>query len=46
MLALKLFEVGRLSSGKAGKLCSMAGGNFSSPPGVPGCPWWRWMVMS
>ncbi len=23
MLALKLFEVGRLSSGKAGKLCGM-----------------------
>lgn len=38
MLALKLFEVGRLSSGKAGKLCDMGRVEFlmaASRAGVP-----------
>jgi hypothetical protein len=38
MLALKLFEVGRLSSGKAGKLCNMGRVEFllaASRAGVP-----------
>jgi hypothetical protein len=39
ILALKLFELGRLSSGKAGKLCGMGGWNFSAPG-------WHWMTMS
>lgn len=38
MLALKLFEVGRLSSGKAGQLCGMGRVEFlfaASRAGVP-----------
>ena len=38
LLALKLFEVGRLSSGKAAELCPMSRGEFllaASRAGVP-----------
>ncbi|MDP2828242.1 MAG: UPF0175 family protein [Sulfuricellaceae bacterium] len=38
MLALKLFEVGRLSSGKAGKLCSMGRVEFLLAAGRAGVP--------
>ncbi|MDO9225785.1 MAG: UPF0175 family protein [Pseudomonadota bacterium] len=37
MLALKRFEVGRLSSGKAGEQCGWVGLNSFSPPGVLVC---------
>ena len=46
MLALKLFEVGRLSSGKAGNCAVWGGWNFSSRPGALGYRWWLWMMMS
>ncbi len=36
MLALKLFEVGRLSSGKAGKLCGMGRVEFLFAAGRAG----------
>ena len=36
MLALKLFEVGRLSSGKAGNLCGMGGVEFLLAAGRAG----------
>ena len=38
MLALKLFEVGRLSSGKAGKLCGMGRVEFLFAAGHAGVP--------
>ena len=38
MLALKLFEVGRLSSGKAGKLCGMGRVEFLFAAGRAGVP--------
>ena len=38
MLALKLFEVGRLSSGKAGKLCGMGRVEFLLVAGRAGVP--------
>ena len=38
MLALKLFEVGRLSSGKAGKLCDMGRVEFLLAAGRAGVP--------
>ena len=38
MLALKLFEVGRLSSGKAGKLCGMGRVEFLLAAGRAGVP--------
>ena len=38
MLALKLFEVGRLSSGKAGKLCDMGRVGFLLAAGRAGVP--------
>lgn len=38
MLALKLFEVGRLSSGKAGKLCGMGRVEFLLAAGRAGAP--------
>ena len=38
MLALKLFEVGRLSSGKAGKLCDMGRVEFLLAAGRAGAP--------
>jgi predicted HTH domain antitoxin len=38
MLALKLFEVGRLSSGKAGKLCGMGRVEFLLAAGRAGTP--------
>ena len=38
MLALKLFEVGRLSSGKAGKLCGMGRVEFIFAAGRAGVP--------
>jgi predicted HTH domain antitoxin len=38
MLALKLFEVGRLSSGKAGKLCGMGRVEFLLAAGRAGLP--------
>lgn len=38
MLALKLFEVGRLSSGKAGKLCGMSRVEFLLAAGRAGVP--------
>lgn len=38
MLALKLFEVGRLSSGKAGNLCGMGRVEFLLAAGRAGVP--------
>jgi len=38
MLALKLFEVGRFSSGKAGKLCGMGRVEFLLAAGRAGVP--------
>ena len=38
MLALKLFEVGRLSSGKAGALCGMGRVEFLFAAGRAGVP--------
>ena len=38
MFALKLFEVGRLSSGKAGKLCDMGRVEFLLAAGRAGVP--------
>lgn len=38
MLALKLFEVGRLSSGMAGKLCDMGRVEFLLAAGRAGVP--------
>jgi predicted HTH domain antitoxin len=38
MLALKLFEVGRLSSGKAGTLCGMGRVEFLLAAGRAGVP--------
>ncbi|MBK6998500.1 MAG: UPF0175 family protein [Rhodoferax sp.] len=38
MLALKLFEVGRLSSGKAGSLCGMGRVEFLLAAGRAGVP--------
>lgn len=38
MLALKLFEVGRLSSGKAGRLCGMGRVEFLLAAGRAGVP--------
>ena len=38
MLALKLFEVGRLSSGRAGQLCGMGRVEFLFAAGRAGCP--------
>ena len=38
MLALKLFEVGRLSSGKAGELCGMGRVEFLLAAGRAGVP--------
>lgn len=38
MLALKLFEVGRLSSGKAGQLCGMGRVAFLLAAGRAGVP--------
>jgi predicted HTH domain antitoxin len=38
MLALKLFEVGRLSSSKAGKLCGMGRVEFLLAAGRAGVP--------
>lgn len=38
MLALKFFEVGRLSSGKAGKLCGMGRVEFLLAAGRAGVP--------
>ena len=38
MLALKLFEVGRLSSGKAGQLCGMGRVEFLLAAGRAGVP--------
>ena len=38
MLALRLFEVGRLSSGKAGKLCGMGRVEFLLAAGRAGVP--------
>ncbi len=38
MLALKLFEVGRLSSGKAGQLCGMGRVEFLFAAGRAGVP--------
>jgi predicted HTH domain antitoxin len=38
MLALKLFEVGRLSSGKAGNLCGMSRVEFLLAAGRAGVP--------
>jgi predicted HTH domain antitoxin len=38
MLALKLFEVGRLSSGKAGRLCGMGRVEFLLAAGHAGVP--------
>jgi hypothetical protein len=38
MLALKMFEVGRLSSGKAGKLCDMGRVEFLLAAGRAGVP--------
>ncbi len=38
MLALKLFEVGRLSSGKAGELCGMGRVEFLLAAGRTGVP--------
>ena len=38
MLALKLYEVGRLSSGKAGKLCGMGRVEFLFTAGRAGVP--------
>ncbi|MGZ8246134.1 UPF0175 family protein [Methylomagnum sp.] len=38
MLALKLFEVGRLSSGKAGALCGMGRVEFLLAAGRAGVP--------
>jgi hypothetical protein len=38
MLALKLFEVGRLSSGKAGNLCAMGRVEFLLAAGRAGVP--------
>ena len=38
MLALKLFEVGRLSSGKAGDLCGMGRVEFLLAAGRSGVP--------
>ena len=38
MLALKLFEVGRLSSGKAGRLCDMGRVEFLLAAGRAGVP--------
>ena len=38
MLALKLFEVGRLSSGKAGNLCGMGRVEFLLAAGRSGVP--------
>jgi predicted HTH domain antitoxin len=38
MLALKLFEIGRLSSGKAGKLCGMGRVEFLLAAGRAGVP--------
>jgi hypothetical protein len=38
LLALKLFEIGRLSSGKAGKLCNMGRVEFLLAAGRAGTP--------
>ncbi len=38
MLALKLFEIGRLSSGKAGRLCGMGRVEFLLAAGRAGVP--------
>lgn len=38
MLALKLFEIGRLSSGKAGSLCGMGRVEFLLAAGRAGVP--------
>lgn len=38
LLALKLFEIGRLSSGKAGKLCNMGRVEFLLAAGRAGVP--------
>jgi len=39
LLALKLFEQGRISSGKAGTLCGLIGWDSWSPPVALVFPW-------